>query len=86
MNWDSQLAQFVIVAGRKGPGHGFDLWQWRADIETGASKIVGMIELLPKGTEGLTRFVSKTQSGMLLVIDDGSLQKSRPAHYQLFPK
>ncbi len=84
MNWDFKLAQFVIVAGRKDSDAGFDLWKWRADNEAGASKINAMSDLIPEGTEGLTGFVTAKQSGILLVIDDGSIKKSRPAHYLIF--
>ena len=86
MNWDTEQAQFVIVAGRKGSDAGFDLWHWRVDNETGASKISATNTLLPEGTEGLTGFVTEKQSGVLLVIDDGNAKKSRAGHYQVFQK
>jgi hypothetical protein len=86
MNWDTEQAQFMIVAGRKGADGGFDLWHWRVDNETGASKISATNTLLPEGTEGLAGFVTEKQSGVLLVIDDGNAKKSRAGHYQLFPK
>jgi hypothetical protein len=84
MNWDTKLQRFIIVAGEKKLNTGFDLWQWQADPETAASRITSTQASLPDGTEGLATFVTAAQSGMLLVIDDGSEKKSRPGHFQLF--
>jgi hypothetical protein len=85
MNWDTTLQRFIIVAGEKKADTGFGLWQWQANPESAAIRITSSQEPLPDGTEGLATFVRADQSGMLLVIDDGSEKKSRPGHYQLFP-
>ncbi len=84
MNWDTTLQRFIIVAGEKKLNTGFDLWQWQANPETAAIRITSTQKPLPDRTEGLVIFGTVDQSGMLLVIDDGSEKKSRPGHFQLF--
>jgi hypothetical protein len=86
MNWDTIQSRFVIVAGRKGSGTGFDLWHWEPDQGTAVVKLSDTDNSLPLGTEGLTHYVSENQSGILLVIDDGSQKNARPAHYRLYIK
>jgi len=85
MSWGTTLQKILIVAGRKKQESGFDLWQWQATSKTAPDKITSPEKPLPEGTEGLTTYKTEGLSGMLVVIDDGSENNARPAHYQLFP-